>query len=186
MAGSEHYDEDFLEEIKGLNPKMKIIPLIKIQVLKEDDLYIFSSKEKSKQIAKRIHKYLKYLEYDGAILEFGHLLTREYGTGLATFGRLVQELFEESGMIVGVTTVVDSENYISSKVFSLLKNIHFWNMMAYDYPKWGANAPISWAKKGLKNLKNHGISMKKVILGLPFYGYQYSKNRNPTALGGIE
>lgn len=63
---------------------------------------------------------------------------------------------------------------------ALLPLVHRFSMNAYDYQTPGPNAPFPWLRTTLNALTD--AEKEKILLGLPFYGYDNSGRVEMTVL----
>mgnify|MGYP001203580839 CR=1 FL=1 len=55
--------------------------------------------------------------------------------------------------------------------------VDFFSLMTYDYSnpqRPGPNSPIQWVKKCVENLDPQRFYRSQILLGLNFYGYDYT------------
>lgn len=58
--------------------------------------------------------------------------------------------------------------------------VDYFNIMTYDFVQGGANAPFKWTESVLNEVSSKtSISLNKIIIGIPFYGYLFS-DKEPT------
>ena len=65
-------------------------------------------------------------------------------------------------------------------------SVDFFSLMTYDYSspqRPGPNSPISWVRKCVETLDPHSYHRSQILLGLNFYGYDYtSEGGNPMVI----
>ncbi len=59
---------------------------------------------------------------------------------------------------------------------ALAKHVDYLNIMTYDYSHGspGPIAPLDWMRKVLQYTRGQGVDMQKVLLGIPYYGVDWS------------
>ena len=62
-------------------------------------------------------------------------------------------------------------------------SVDYFSLMTYDYSspqRPGPNSPIDWVRKCVETLDPHSYHRSQILLGLNFYGYDYtSEGGNP-------
>jgi spore germination protein YaaH len=60
--------------------------------------------------------------------------------------------------------------------FDLAQYSDYLNVMTYDYSTTspGPNAPLPWVRRVLDYTKSQGVDMNKVLLGIPYYGRDWT------------
>jgi len=72
--------------------------------------------------------------------------------------------------------------YTQFNYHDLAQYVDYLNIMTYDYSTSapGAIAPISWMKKVLNFAQSQSVNMNKVLLGIPYYGRDWTKTGDAT------
>jgi Predicted glycosyl hydrolase len=100
---------------------------------------------------------------------------------------MISKTLQKAKLISILTLPPMRSNEITSQEF--LQLIHYFdriNLMTYDFSpmKSGPNNPLPWISDTIDNLiQENEIDFKKILLGLPFYGYDYKDGRGNPVTG---
>ncbi|CAI2355515.1 unnamed protein product [Caenorhabditis sp. 36 PRJEB53466] len=189
IEGSHDIDRDWIERLRNKNPKIKIVPRILFDGWGRDEInYLFVNTQSASNCIKAIINFFKRNEFDGGVVEM-------YMQSLIA----LQSLEEKELVIETVTALSVSmkkaglqsiltvpapleynhqpNNLISPEEYKkLIDASDFVQIMTYDYrgqtPK--GVAPLDWFEDCLYYLRGGG---SKTMLGLNFYGYEFSSRK---------
>lgn len=189
IAGEEN--SEFISKAKG---QFKILPRLIItkshpraylKLLKDDDFIA--------RLAEGLSDFAIRNSYQGLVLEFW-LQGLGIVSNLPEYNELrslqlrmltkVTKTMHKSGLKVIITIPPMRFNEITPKEFYvLLEHFDKVNLMTYDFSQKGSgpNSPLNWINELLfKIVQGNDIDYNKILLGIPFYGYNYKDgNANP-------
>ncbi len=171
-------------QIKKIKEKnVKVLLAVAGGGLTTEQRQIWAHLVKPENVDNFIDKVITTLQtdgYDGIDLDLEHEdFLSMLGSNYAPFvNKLHQKLKENDFLLTTALFATYSYSVLTSDVLALFDYI---NVMAYDATgNWninrpGQHSPISLAKNGIDFWVNKGIPRDKIILGLPFYGYDFDE-----------
>lgn len=119
--------------------------------------------------------------YDGIDLDIEHdTFFNKLGANYAPYVNLLSQKLKEKGLLL--TTALPGNYSFAAMTSDVLSKFDFINIMTYDATgNWNLNNPgqhssIQFAVDGIKYWANSkGIPREKIILGLPFYGWDFDE-----------
>lgn len=187
-------DEDFIKKAKN---KFKLTPrLIISRTHPRAFLSLIHSDDLIKKLSERLYSFTKSNEYQGLVFEFwlqglgiiqGFDEYSEYRTLNLRMLCKIANYFKQKGLITILTLPPMRNNEITAReFFALSESFDRINLMTYDYSpaQPGPNSPLPWISETLSNLfDDNEIDPKKILLGVPFYGYDYKSGRGRAVTG---
>ncbi|SPF52410.1 Cell wall-binding protein (fragment) [Candidatus Desulfosporosinus infrequens] len=121
---------------------------------------------------------------DGVVIDFECMSTAT-GPYFTKFTQaLYAELHAQNKLLIEAvpSRTASTDWYTQYNYHDLAPYVDYLNIMTYDYSTStpGAIAPISWVKNVLSFAQGQGIDMSKVLLGIPYYGRDWTKTGDAT------
>jgi putative cell wall-binding protein len=121
---------------------------------------------------------------DGVVIDFEYL-SASTGPYLTKFMQaLSAQLHAQNKLVIEAVPSRTSTTdwYPMFNYHDLAQSVDYLNIMTYDYSTStpGAIAPIAWMKKVLSFAQSQGLDMSKVLLGIPYYGRDWTKAGDTT------
>lgn len=187
-------DENFINNSKN---KFKLVPrLIISRTHPRAFLNLIHSDELINKLSETIYSFTKSNQYQGLVFEFwlqglgiiqGFEDYNEYRSLHLRLLTKISSLFKSKGLISILTLPPMRNNEITPReFFTLSASFDKINLMTYDYSPAhpGPNSPLPWISETLSNLfDGHEIEAKKILLGIPFYGYDYKSGKGKAVTG---
>lgn len=116
---------------------------------------------------------------DGLVLDFEYM-SASSGPYLTQFVQaLSEQLHAHNKLLIEAVPARTSSSdwYTEFNYPDLAQYVDYLNIMTYDYSTSapGAIAPLSWMKNVLSFAQSQGVNMGKVLLGIPYYGRDWTK-----------
>lgn len=207
LAGGHDVDAGWLRELRTAYRPPKIVPRIQLQFTqKAAEAILYYPRGQAEQIAEVLVSEVEKYGYDGVALEvpaphvFLSLIAR-IGDALHDIGKELvlvippQHVPEQAGTVFNAEHVTELENEVD----------HF-AVMTYDHAgalgREGPNSPLPWMREVVHSLVQSGdddfeeypdladladdsgsvnTMSSKILMGLPFYGYRFSRGGAPEA-----
>eukprot|EP01080_Neovahlkampfia_damariscottae_P000429 gene430-6842_t len=137
------------------------------------------------KLAKLISQTCKRYGFDGLVFEWGYLPMKLIFQNAEVFLKTLSEELKSQDM--SLILVIPAPRDSNEPLFRLSDLKHFsqyvtkFSLMTYDYSQnqMGPNSPLEWIKTCVKYFDNSS----KLLIGLNFYGYDYSNIKVDTILG---
>lgn len=155
--------------------------------------YILANPSARQNLIQNINTMLQSTGADGVIIDF-EFISDDSGANLTQFMKeLYASLHPQNKLVVQAvnarTSATDWNQEYDYKALS--ETVDYLNIMTYDLSTSspGPIAPLSWVKKVLNFTQSQGVNMNKVLLGIPYYGRDWSPsgastyNRTSVSLG---
>ena len=115
---------------------------------------------------------------DGIVVDF-EFMSASAGPGLTAFMKeLYAKLHPLNKLVVAaVMAKTGTEAWLGEfNYHDLAQSVDYLNIMTYDYSMStpGPIAPLDWMNKVLQYARNQGVDMSKVLLGIPYYGRDWT------------
>ncbi|MHB8125720.1 MAG: cell wall-binding repeat-containing protein [Desulfitobacteriaceae bacterium] len=115
---------------------------------------------------------------DGIVIDF-ELMDNAAGPGLTLFMQeLAAKLHPLNKLVVmAVMSKTGTESWLGELNYhDLAMSVDYLHLMTYDYRTSvpGPNAPLDWINKVLKYTSAQGVDMQKILLGIPYYGSDWT------------
>jgi len=153
---------------------------------------LFSKEKKQKQLKKLLVKTAKENELDGLVVEIWSQLGGQARPQLVQLlGSLASAMRAENLLFVLVIPPPvyqgNQMGMFSNEEFrQLAPQVDFFSLMTYDYSspqRPGPNSPLSWVRECVELLAPSPDLRSKILLGLNFYGFAYSREGGAHVLG---
>ena len=117
---------------------------------------------------------------DGIVIDFEYM-SAATGPYLTQFMQeLYSQLHAQNKLVIEAVPPRSGTDswYTAFNYHDLSQYVDYLDIMTYDYStsKPGPIAPISWMKDVLSYAQGQGVNMSKVLLGIPYYGRDWTKN----------
>jgi putative cell wall-binding protein len=117
---------------------------------------------------------------DGIVIDFEYM-SAATGPYLTQFMQeLYSQLHAQNKLVIEAVPPRSGTDswYTAFNYHDLSQYVDYLDIMTYDYStsKPGPIAPISWMKDVLSYAQGQGVNMSRVLLGIPYYGRDWTKN----------
>jgi chitinase domain-containing protein 1 len=210
LRGGHDVDQPWLQELRSAYRAPKIVPRVQFQLSqKAAETILYYPQGQAEQLADILVAEIEKYNYDGVTLEIPaiHVFTALVGRIGDVLHDIEKELVlvippqhshEQSGMIFNA-------NHISE----LIDYVDYFAVMTYDHAgavgREGPNFPLPWMEEIIRGLAVESevednfeylsndldkkvdyedlkkVRTKKILMGLPFYGYRFSSAHAPEA-----
>ncbi len=174
--------EEIKAQMKGLQEQgIKVLIAVAGGGLSDEQRRIWAEHIRPDKVDAFIEKIMNLLltdGYDGIDLDLEHdVFLNMLGQNYAPFVKKLHKRLKEHNLLL--TTALFGTHRYSVMTSDVLKLFDYINIMTYDATgNWdlsrpGQHSSIDLAKNGINYWKNQGVPAEKIILGLPFYGYDF-------------
>ncbi|MCL5257557.1 MAG: glycosyl hydrolase family 18 protein [Chloroflexi bacterium] len=168
---------------------VKIVPMI-ANTARYDDLHaLLSNKTKVDSVINQLADLVVSKGYDGIHIDFEAVNSGDRGL-LTQFMAKLHARFQPMGKLVTMAIAAKTHDATSGwaggyDYADLSQYLDYGVIMAYDYTSSGSSqpgpvAPIDWVRS-VASFAVSQMGANKVILGIPFYGYDWNKAKGPPA-----
>ncbi|KAG5684410.1 hypothetical protein PVAND_013644 [Polypedilum vanderplanki] len=192
MAGTHDCDENWMRDVRNAGNK-KIIPRVLFDHFTDRDFSkLLTYQEEINVVNKLIVETCKKYNFDGIVLEvWSQLAKRVDDQHLINLVRSIARALRQADLkfILVIPPSHRGPDLFNSQHFDLLwEDVDFFSLMTYDFSSYerpGANSPLYWMKNVVLHLCPTDIKEKreKILLGLNFYGYDFTPNGGEAVLG---
>lgn len=158
---------------------LKVLPVIQSSWTssKAADTVLASPTARAKLLS-QIKDRILSTNADGIIIDF-EFMSNPTGPYLTQFMKeLYAELHPLNKLVIqAVMARTGSEAWLEEFNYSALaQHVDYLNIMTYDYSHGspGPIAPLDWMHKVLQYTRGQGVDMQKILLGVPYYGVDWS------------
>jgi len=158
----------------------------------EDYMQLFSQPWRAEAIAKHVTAAIAKHGFDGVVLEvwsqLGGQAKRQITEVIQTIGQAVRAKAKLFVLVIPPPVYADDVTgmFDSRDLDNLAGDVDYFSLMTYDYSspqRPGPNSPIKWVRKCVTWLDPHQYHRDKILLGLNFYGYDYTASGGGPLLG---
>ena len=194
LDGSNNIDSSYMKKIRSKNDKILILPRLHSSIKDLNIMERWFTKE-TEQFIKVLERRIKYNKFDGYVFDcmqiwFNKNLMEKF---IKYFLPKIYESMNKLNKTFILTIIPKDLNdktnsfLIDKNIFKKISNyVHYLNIMTYDfhqYQKENPNyysAPISWIEETINFYidKNDKNILKKILIGIPFHGFNFKKNSN--------
>jgi Predicted glycosyl hydrolase len=167
---------------------LKVLPVIQStwSSSKTADTVLASPTARAKLESQLIQR-IQSTNSDGIVIDF-ELMSTSTGPNLTQFMKeLYAQIHPLNKLVVeAVMPRTGSESWLNEFDYhSLAQYVDYLDVMTYDHNKSapGPVAPVDWINQVLSYTRGQGVDMHKVLLGIPYYGYNWTTTdtgANPT------
>ncbi|EDO34020.1 predicted protein, partial [Nematostella vectensis] len=192
LEGSHDIDKGWLEDVKKSNDKAKILPRVLFDQWTYNDFHIVLSSEPAlTSLVDVVTSFCQNHGFDGVVLEVWSQYSGDTKEGLYLLvSKLADALHKAKMKLILVIPPPIHAGYETNKRGTFDKNdfellfpvLDGFSLMTYDYSspgRPGPNAPIAWVNDCVLALSPEaGKQRSKIMMGLNFYGFDYSLPQN--------
>jgi len=190
LGGAHDVDQGWIKEVRKHGTK--IVPRVLFdRWTGQNYVSLFQDKEKQQALKELLLNTVKQLGVDGITLEFWSQLG---GKAKAQIGAIVRDLssaFRAKNyiFILAIPPAIyqgDVEGMFLREDFDILDTVDYFSLMTYDYSnpsRPGPNSPIAWMKRCVELLDPKATRRNKILMGLNFYGFDYTSQGGGHVLG---
>lgn len=145
---------------------------------------ILATPASRKNMIQNINQMLQETGADGIVIDFEYISDNS-GPNLTQFMKeLYTSLHPQNKLVVeAVNARFSATDWNQEYDYQALSQyVDYLNIMTYDYSTAtpGPIAPLSWVKTVLNFTESQGVDMSKVLLGVPYYGRDWSLSATST------
>jgi spore germination protein YaaH/putative cell wall-binding protein len=175
-------DSDYVKLVKAAQARgLKVLPIIAASWNSDGKAALDSllaNKTSRTNLINGLTEMLRKTGSDGVVIDFEYLSDAS-GPNLTQFIKelSVQLKAQNKLLVMAVMARTSSTDWYPEFDYpNLAQNVDYLNIMTYDYSNSnpGAIAPLDWINKVLNYTKNQGVAMNKVLLGIPYYGRDWT------------
>ncbi|XP_063800832.1 chitinase domain-containing protein 1 [Pseudophryne corroboree] len=185
VTGLHDVDQGWIKDIKRNSKSTKIVPRILFDGWSYQDFEsVFSSEDEIEDLSDAMVQSAKDEQFDGFVVEvwsqLGGQRRQELVHMLTHIGTALHQAKLQFILVIppAVAPGTDQLGMFGKKEFDLLAPyVDSFSLMTYDYSnpqRPGPNSPISWVQACVQILDPESKWRKKILLGLHFYGMDYS------------
>ncbi|AET70693.1 putative glycosyl hydrolase [Desulfosporosinus orientis DSM 765] len=165
---------------------LKVLPVIQSSwdTPKTADTVMASASIRAKLINQILEK-IQSVNADGIVIDF-EFMSNETGPYLTQFMKeLYAKLHPLNKLVIeAVMPRTGGEAWLGEfDYYGLSQYVDYLHVMTYDYSHGipGPIAPLDWVNKVMQYTKSQGVDMRKVLLGIPYYGVDWTATGNSSA-----
>jgi len=191
IGGTHDIDKLWVADIKKKNTL--VVPRVLFDKWTSDDyVRLFSDSKRADDIARSIIDVINKYSFDGVVLEVWSQLGGQAKPQLTEVIKKIGKKIRSKSKIF--ILVIPPPMYAGNALgmFSeddfdnLVDYVDYFSLMTYDYSspaKPGPNAHYDWMKQCVEKLDKDSFHRDKILLGLNFYGYDYTTEGGGPILG---
>ncbi|GAB6153112.1 cell wall-binding repeat-containing protein [Desulfosporosinus burensis] len=146
---------------------------------------VMASKAARTRLISELMERIDSINADGIVIDF-EFMSNSTGPHLTQFMKeLYAELHPLNKLVVqAVMPRTGSEGWLEEFDYpALVQYVDYLHIMTYDYSHGapGPIAPLDWSRKVLNYARAQGVDMHKVLLGIPYYGVDWTATGKPAA-----
>ncbi|UXI21444.1 calcium-independent phospholipase A2-gamma-like [Sarcoptes scabiei] len=195
VEGKHDIDFGWMQELRNRNPNIKIVPrLIFERMTHSQYLSLLIHDSIVQQIGKHLTDLAKRYEFDGYVIEIWKAYGGQHRLDLAHMFQLISKELTRNylELHIAVPPPLYYDDFMSTfqkeDIERLAAFSKGFSLMTYDYSdasRPGPNSPINWVRKCVQILapKDTSPVRKKILIGLNFYGNDYSISGGGPILG---
>jgi len=195
VSGLHDVDQNWMKEVKdnGLSSNLKIVPRLLFDAWNgQDFLQLFTDQKSVHRLTTAVLNAIEENGFDGIVLEVWSQLGGQYSEELIKilrqFGRKLRA--KNFTFILVIPPSVYYRNspgmFHKDSFDQLVELVDYFSLMTYDYSnsqRPGPNSPVDWVKTCVENLDPESVHRNQILLGLNFYGNDYSINGGGPIVG---
>ncbi|XP_053206966.1 chitinase domain-containing protein 1-like [Panonychus citri] len=195
IEGTHDIDSKWMEDLKTINPNLKIVPRVILDNWYNSQLIVLLTNSKlSSYIGRQLAELAKKWQFDGFVLEMWSAFAAQQKSDVIEIISKIYAHFKKNK--IQLILVVPPPIHYGGRVGLFVKEdaerlapyVHGFSLMTYDYSnaqRPGPNSPIKWIRECVKLIAPKATSpiRKKLLVGLNFYGMDYSPTGGSAILG---
>lgn len=165
---------------------LKVLPVIQSSwdTPKTADTVMASAAARTKLINQILDR-VQSVNADGIIIDF-EFMSNETGPYLTQFMKELYAKFHPLNKLViqAVMPRTGGEAWLGEfDYYGLSQYVDYLHVMTYDYSHGnpGPIAPLDWCTKVMQYTKDQGVDMRKVLMGIPYYGVDWTATGDSSA-----
>lgn len=192
MQGTHDIDQGWVSDVRKAGGGVKIVPRVLIEGWTMADFQeVFASESNMAQVAQFTVKNLKKHEFDGMVLEVWSQLGGRFKSELSHFVKVLADGLHDAGLqlILVIPAAKGGSLFERSDFDKLAPHVDGFSFMTYDYSSPGSpgpTAPIDWMESCVEGLSSSEVARgprEKILLGLNFYGYDFTRSGMDPVVG---
>lgn len=192
IQGTHDIDKKWMSEVRKNAPGLKIIPRVLFDKWTgQDYMNLFRDAWRVDAIAKLIGKTVTKHSFDGVVLEvwsqLGGQAKPQLTSVVKAVGKAVRGRDKTFVLVIPPPSLGDEPGmFDADDLANLAGDVNLFSLMSYDYSspqRPGPNSPLPWVKKCIQTLDPDGLFNSKLLLGLNFYGNDYTATGGGPILG---
>jgi len=195
VTGSHDVDASWVADVRraGSARGVRLVPRLLFEDFSGPEyLQLFGSRQSRQKLAETVVASLLSLKLDGVVLELWSQLGGQRRQDLTTLvGQVAAALrHRRLTVILAIPPAVyhgGAPGHFSRGDFDALKDsVDFFSLMTYDYSspqRPGPNSPIQWVRECVETLAPTPADRGKILLGLNFYGNDYTSQGGGPIVG---
>lgn len=195
ISGTHDVDSGWMRDVKESGKITKIFPRVLFEHFTDADYSkILTYQEEVTAAAIAIIEVCKKFKFDGVVLEVWSQLAQRVDDGHLI--NLIKSLASQLkvaglGCILVIPPSQRGPDLFNENHFDQIwEDVTAFSLMTYDFSSYqrpGANAPLYWMKRVVEHITHKADRLEekraKILLGLNFYGYDFTPNGGEAVLG---
>jgi chitinase domain-containing protein 1 len=208
LRGGHDVDQGWLQELKSAYRPPKIVPRVQLQLSqKAAQTILYYPQGQAEQLADILVAEVEKYGYDGVTLELPapHMFTALIGR----IGDALHDIEKEFLLVIPPQHTHEQYGMVFSAnhIDELVDDVDYFAVMTYDHAgavgREGPNSPLPWMQEVVRGLISDSeddfesvaasldeevdrkgvekVRARKILMGLPFYGYRFSSAQSPEA-----
>jgi len=186
ISGLHDVDQNWMRDVKknGYTSNVKIVPRLLFDAWNgQDFLQLFTDPPSVHRLTTAVLKSIEENGFDGIVLEVWSQLGGQYSEELVKIIRQFGLKLRQQGLtsILVIPPTVYYRNapgmFHKDSFDQLVDLVDYFSLMTYDYSnsqRPGPNSPVEWVRKCVVSLDPEALHRNQILLGLNFYGNDYS------------
>ncbi|XP_006107578.1 chitinase domain-containing protein 1 [Myotis lucifugus] len=189
VTGLHDVDQGWMRAIRKQAKGLRIVPRLLFEDWTHKDFQsVWDSEDEIEELSRTLLLVAKSQHFDGFVVEVWSQLLSQKHVGLIHLLTHIAEALHQARLLIilvippAVTPGTDQLGMFTNKELEQLGPVlDGFSLMTYDYPspqQPGPNAPLSWVRACVQVLDPKSKWRSKILLGLNFYGMDYSAARD--------
>lgn len=191
MEGTHDIDQGWLAEVRGgAGEGLRIVPRLLFEGWSMRDYQaLFANPAKKTELADYIAHMVEHHEFDGVVLEVWSQLGGHHKSELAAMVTTIADALHHRGLdaFLVIPAMLKGSLFTSADFNKLSPHLDGFSLMTYDYSRPGSpgpNSPLDWVETCVLSLAPElSPDRSKILLGLNFYGYDFSSSDMDAVVG---
>lgn len=195
IEGQHDIDKNWISTVKQLNKKIKIVPRAIFEGWSYTSLKrLLKNKDAMTVVGIQLVELAKANDFDGYVIEIWSLLGGQMKAELTLLIRILAATLKKGDL--SLVLVIPPPSYsgghpgmfVRQDFENLVDHVSAFSIMSYDYSspqRPGPNSPLPWLLQCIEDLVPDRASLhrRKLLLGLNFYGTDYSPSSSKPIIG---